>query len=55
MRKHEEFIGPRFLVYTAALEMHPLDTENRTEELKELTASAIAISQNAAQKFVRNT
>src|SRR6478735_8902779 len=33
--KHEEFIGPRFLVYTAALEMHPLDTENRTEELKD--------------------
>ena len=32
----EEFIGPRFLVYAAALEMHPLDTENRTEELKEL-------------------
>ena len=33
--KHEEFIGPRFLVYTAALEMHPLDTENRTDELKD--------------------
>jgi succinate dehydrogenase / fumarate reductase iron-sulfur subunit len=33
--KHEEFIGPRFLVYTAALEMHPLDTEDRLEELKE--------------------
>jgi len=33
--KHEEFIGPRFLVYAAALEMHPLDTENRLEELKE--------------------
>src|SRR3982751_4520735 len=33
-QKHEEFIGPRFLVYAAALEMHPLDTENRTEELK---------------------
>ena len=32
--KHEEFIGPRFLVYVAALEMHPLDTENRLEELK---------------------
>jgi len=31
---HDEFIGPRFLVYTAALEMHPLDTENRLEELK---------------------
>jgi succinate dehydrogenase / fumarate reductase, iron-sulfur subunit len=33
--KHEEFIGPRFLVYVAALEMHPLDTENRIPELKE--------------------
>ncbi len=33
--KHEEFIGPRFLVYTAALEMHPLDTEDRIEELKD--------------------
>jgi succinate dehydrogenase / fumarate reductase iron-sulfur subunit len=32
--KHEEFIGPRLLVYTAALEMHPLDTESRTEDLK---------------------
>jgi succinate dehydrogenase / fumarate reductase iron-sulfur subunit len=32
--KHEEFIGPRYFVYTAALEMHPLDTENRLEELK---------------------
>jgi len=33
--KHEEFIGPRFLVYTAALEMHPLDTEDRVPELKQ--------------------
>ncbi len=32
--KHEEFIGPRFLVYTAALEMHPLDTEDRLADLK---------------------
>src|SRR5205809_5714023 len=32
--KHDEFIGPRFLVYAAALEMHPLDVEDRTEELK---------------------
>ena len=34
-QKHEEFIGPRFLVYVAALETHPLDTENRLEELKQ--------------------
>lgn len=33
--KHESFIGPRFLTYVAALEMHPLDTVNRTEELKD--------------------
>ena len=32
---HEEFIGPRYLVYAAALEMHPLDTENRTGDLRE--------------------
>jgi len=31
--KHEEFIGPRFFVYVAALEMHPLDMEDRVEEL----------------------
>ena len=33
--KHDEFIGPRFFVYTAALEMHPLDTEDRVADLKE--------------------
>jgi succinate dehydrogenase / fumarate reductase iron-sulfur subunit len=31
---HDEFIGPRFFIYTAALEMHPLDTEDRIEELR---------------------
>jgi len=33
--KHDEFIGPRFLVYAAALEMHPLDVADRTTQLKE--------------------
>lgn len=32
---HEQFIGPRFLVYTAALEMHPLDVGDRLPELRE--------------------
>jgi len=32
---HSKFIGPRFLVYAAALEMHPLDAENRLEGLKD--------------------
>ena len=38
LREHhleEEFVGPRFLVHLAALEMHPLDSDNRLEGLKE--------------------
>jgi succinate dehydrogenase / fumarate reductase iron-sulfur subunit len=31
---HEGFIGPRFILYGAALEMHPLDTEDRLADLK---------------------
>ncbi len=33
--KQEQFIGPRFLVHVAALEMHPLDVEDRLPELRE--------------------
>ena len=33
--KHDEFAGPRHFVYTAALEMHPLDTGNRLRALKD--------------------
>ncbi|MEO8563861.1 MAG: succinate dehydrogenase/fumarate reductase iron-sulfur subunit [bacterium] len=32
---HDEFVGPRFLVYAAALEMHPLDVADRTAQLKD--------------------
>ncbi len=31
---HSEFIGPRFLVYAAALEMNPIDAGDRLGELK---------------------
>jgi succinate dehydrogenase / fumarate reductase, iron-sulfur subunit len=34
-RKFDEFIGPRFLVHAAALEMHPLDAEDRVRDLKD--------------------
>ncbi len=37
LRDHQmfgQFVGPRHLVYAAALEMHPLDTENRVPDLK---------------------
>jgi succinate dehydrogenase / fumarate reductase, iron-sulfur subunit len=30
----EQFIGPRFLVYAAALEMHPLDVGDRVQDLR---------------------
>jgi succinate dehydrogenase / fumarate reductase iron-sulfur subunit len=38
LREHhlqDGFIGPRLLVYAAALEMHPLDTEDRLGDLKD--------------------
>jgi len=37
LREHQlydEFIGPAFFVHIASLEMHPLDTEDRREDLK---------------------
>jgi succinate dehydrogenase / fumarate reductase iron-sulfur subunit len=34
-QQHSEFIGPRFLIYVAALEMHPLDTGDRLAALKD--------------------
>ena len=33
-KKHAEFIGPRLFVHVAALEMHPLDAEDRIPELR---------------------
>jgi len=32
---HDEFIGPRFLIYTAQLEMNPIDSGDRRKALKE--------------------
>jgi succinate dehydrogenase / fumarate reductase iron-sulfur subunit len=34
-KQEDGFIGPRFLVYAAALEMHPLDSADRLEDLKD--------------------
>jgi succinate dehydrogenase / fumarate reductase iron-sulfur subunit len=33
--KHDEFTGPRHFVYEAALDMHPLDTEDRLNQIRE--------------------
>jgi succinate dehydrogenase / fumarate reductase, iron-sulfur subunit len=33
-QQHDAFIGPRFLVHIAALEMHPLDVEDRVADLR---------------------
>jgi succinate dehydrogenase / fumarate reductase iron-sulfur subunit len=32
---NDEFVGPRFLVYAAALEMNPIDGEDRVDDLKQ--------------------
>ncbi|HUG00975.1 MAG TPA: succinate dehydrogenase/fumarate reductase iron-sulfur subunit [Longimicrobiales bacterium] len=34
-QKHDSFVGPRFYAHVAALEMHPLDAEDRIDELRE--------------------
>jgi succinate dehydrogenase / fumarate reductase iron-sulfur subunit len=31
---HSEFIGPRFLIYTAQLEMNPIDSDDRIADLR---------------------
>jgi succinate dehydrogenase / fumarate reductase iron-sulfur subunit len=33
-KKQDEFIGPRFMIYLANLEMHPLDTEDRIPKIR---------------------
>jgi succinate dehydrogenase iron-sulfur subunit len=32
--KNDEYIGPRFFVHSATLEMHPLDVEDRLDDLR---------------------
>jgi succinate dehydrogenase / fumarate reductase iron-sulfur subunit len=32
--KHDEFVGPRFMIRLASLEMHPLDTGDRIEKIR---------------------
>src|SRR6266545_4854268 len=34
-RMFDEFVGPRHMIYAAALEMHPLDVEHRARDLKQ--------------------
>jgi succinate dehydrogenase / fumarate reductase iron-sulfur subunit len=34
-KMHAEYIGPRLLIYNAQWEMHPLDTEDRIDDLKQ--------------------
>ena len=52
---HEEFIGPRFLVYAAALEMHPLDTEDRLRDLKDTQGIGYCNITSAARRSAPST
>jgi len=51
--KQGEFIGPRFLLYSAALEMHPLETEDRTRPFRRSMESVTATSRSAARAFAQ--
>jgi succinate dehydrogenase / fumarate reductase iron-sulfur subunit len=33
-KKHDQFVGPRFMIHLAQLEMHPLDTADRVPEMR---------------------
>ena len=53
---HDKFVGPRFFVYNAALEMHPLDTERPARVAQAATrASATATSRSAARRSAPST
>lgn len=34
-KKHDEFVGPRFMIHVAQLEMHPLDTLDRIPAIRD--------------------
>ena len=50
---HDEFIGPRFLVYTAALEMNPLDTADRLADLRDSCGIGFCNITKCCTKVVR--
>ncbi|HBO96801.1 MAG TPA: succinate dehydrogenase/fumarate reductase iron-sulfur subunit [Candidatus Omnitrophica bacterium] len=39
--KKDKFVGPRFMIRLASLEMHPLDTEDRVPKIKEEYGSGL--------------
>ena len=58
LRNHETkqpFMGPRFLVRSAGLEMHPIDTADRMEHLKDEGGIGSATSRSAAPRSARST
>lgn len=55
LREHhmqEQFVGPRFLVHAAALEMHPLDVGDRLQERGHNSASGCATSPSVVPRCV---
>ena len=50
--KKQKFIGPRFFLRLASLEMHPLDQEDRIESIKEDLDLACVILLDVVQTYV---
>ena len=49
-QQHSNYFGPRFLVRIASLEMHPLDTLDRTDLVADEGGWAFATSRSAAAR-----
>ena len=52
---HDRFIGPRFLIYVAALEMHPLIPKIGSRNCETPMALVIATSRNVAPRCARKS
>ena len=59
IRDHEDnkpgYAGPRFFIRHAELDMHPLDSLDRRDQLREHDGLGCATSPNAAPRCARNT
>ena len=56
MREHKaDYVGPRWVVKAASLDMHPMDSLNRSKYLKDQAGSATATSRSAARRSVPST
>src|SRR6266550_1924198 len=52
--KFDQFIGPRFLIYNAQLEMNPIDSADRLQDLKDKNGIRMAYAVAASSNIVNS-